>query len=1355
MAISDAASGGLFAPDYLQESIAELPEWQALGDARVDEFAAAARRLAAPFHAPNASPNESHTEADLIWPLLEQLGWTASLRQQNLSAAGRENVPDGLLFADGAAKARALEVAEGPARYAIGTALLESKRWLRPLDRGSGHRGETLAPSSQMLRYLRRADDLTDGGVRWGILTNGAQWRLYYQGARSVANQFFEIDLAAALALPTLPARDEGLFRLDEEERRHALRLFMVFFGRDAFVLRDASARNLHERALLQGRYDEQRIASDMSQLVFERVFPNLAKAIAGAAPEAPLGEVREATLVLLYRMLFILYAEDRQLLPMRDDGYANISFRQRVRDDVRRRKERGLPFSETVCGYYHTLMDLARVIDRGDPAFGLPPYNGGLFDPAAALLLERIRLPNACLAEVVDALSFEQPSRGERRYLNYRSLSVQQLGSIYERLLEHEVVRDADGAVGVRPNAFARKGSGSYYTPDELVRLVLAEAVEPLVADRLAAFRAAVAAGGRAAAAAADPARAILQMKVCDPAMGSGHFLVNLVDHLGDHVIAALAEAEDALPGYASPVLAEVEAARRTIRDNARREGWHVAPGHLDDRQILRRMVLKRCVYGVDKNPMAVELAKVSLWLHTFTIGVPLGFLDHHLRWGDSLFGCDVGAAIEHAESAGGALFVRGPLERALAAAKPMRLLEALADVEIDEADRSAALFGKVEQGIAPLSEFLSALHALEWLQPDDKGRAAVRSWLGGAFGDPLAFLAGEEAGDAPGRGSPEAARCARLLGEARQLAAEERFLHWQVAFPGVWSEWDVPLADGGGFDAVVGNPPWDRMKMQQVEWFAARRPAIASTQKAADRKRMIRSLVAGGDPLGAEFGRADSRAAAALRVVRGGQDYPLLGRGDINLYSLFVERAMTLAKPDGVIGLLTPSGIASDHTAARFFRAVATKGRLRALYDFENRRPRFKQPSFFPDVHSSFKFCAFVAGRSPQAQAARCAFFLQGVSEIEDRQFPLSAEDFACVNPDTGTAPVFRSSRDAALTVGVYQRMPTLMGPADTSGPRARGHWRLRYRRMFDLTNDSSLFRTRQELVEKEGAWPVAGNVFDSPGGRWLPLYEGKMVQAFDHRAAGVTVNLANPHRPASPVAATLDQHGDPNWSPTPQYWIEGTGLEAWAVAFKDVTAPTNARSMVAAVVPYRTAGNTLPLLVAEDLCPQRMAHLVANLNAIAYDFFARQKIHGQHLNLFVVKQLPTVPPDRYEEIRFGSKTAADVIREAVLELTYTAHDMAHFARDLGYVDASGDPRPPFPWDPERRLRLRAKLDAAYFLLYGIDRWEDVAYIYSTFPIVERRQAAAYGSYRSRDLCGAWMNALAAGEPDAEVAG
>ena len=182
-------------------------------------------------------------------------------------------------------------------------------------------------------------------------------------------------------------------------------------------------------------------------------------------------------------------------------------------------------------------------------------------------------------------------------------------------------------------------------------------------------------------------------------------------------------------------------------------------------------------------------------------------------------------------------------------------------------------------------------------------------------------------------------------LLGGARKLIEDECFLNWQVAFPGVWSDWEETELRGG-FDAVVGNPPWDRMKLQQVEWFSARRPEIAMAPRAADRKRMIADLENAGDPLADGYARASEQAASALRMARTGGDYPLLSRGDVNLYSLFVERAMTLVRSDGMVGLLVPSGIASDKTAAPFFKGVATEGRLKALYDFENKKV------FFPEV-------------------------------------------------------------------------------------------------------------------------------------------------------------------------------------------------------------------------------------------------------------------------------------------------------------------------------------------------------------------------------------------------------------------
>ena len=1343
MTMSRPFEGSLFAEDFLREAITELRDWRDLTDERLADLEAALRDLFECFPT-DRSPNESQTEDDLIWPILVRLGWTASLRQQNLSASGRHDVPDGLLFADNASKARANRFAKEWKRYEHGLAVVESKRWLRPLDRRSGRRGEESAPSTQMLRYLRRIDDQTTGKLRWGILTNGARWRLYYGGARSVAEQFFELDLAAVLGIP-----DDG--GLETDDRRHWLKVFWLVFGRHGFLPDAADERTFHERAIDEGRFYQERVAGSLSALVFENVFPDLIRALAEADTETPLPEVRDAALVLLYRLLFVLYAEDRDLLPVRDSRYDDYALRDRVRGDIGRRKDQGDVFSATAARYWTAFDDLCRAIDAGDASIGLPPYNGGLFDRDRTPLLSDVRLGDAVMADVIDALSFERTPLG-RRYINYRDLGVQQLGSIYERLLEREVVRQ-DGNIIVRPNVFARKDSGSYYTPDDLVDLIVREAVGPLAEARVEAFAA------KAADVASsqitedrrlgrlkrlDPAEQLLELKVCDPAMGSGHFLVNLVDYLADRVIEAMAEAEVLVDGYLSPLAERIDGIRNTIMDNAEDRGWAFDPAQLDDRHIVRRMVLKRCVYGVDKNPMAVELAKVSLWLHTFTVGAPLSFLDHHLRCGDSLFGTWVGAAIRTTEEKS-SLFLRGPLARATRAAAPMQIIEGLTDAEIAEADRSADIFAEVSEMTAPLHAFMSLLHAFDWLDLRKREvKAAFLKWLDGVFGDQIETARSEQT-DSSDADVP-------LLMDALGLVATERFLNWQVAFPGVWSDWEAPGLTGG-FDAVIGNPPWDRMKLQQVEWFASRRREIAMAPRAADRKRLIADLQTAKDPLASDFRLASERAIAGARVARGSGDYPLLARGDLNLYSLFVERALTLVKPTGMVGLLVPSGIASDKMAAPFFKSVATEGRLKALYDFENKKV------FFPDVHASFKFCVFVASRQPLLKAAKCAFYLHSVSEVADRErcFPLSAADFARVNPNTGTAPIFRSRRDAELTTAIYDRLPVLVDRS--SGEEVRA-WPVKYTRMFDMTNDSDLFRTRSELEEQEGAWPVGSNRYQSPSGEWVPLYEGKMVQAFDHRAASIVINPKNLHRPAQPKPTELEQHRDPNWSPDPQFWVPRADCEPTQVGFhlgfKHVTAATNARAMIATLVPPFGAGNSLPLLAAGEpghMSATSASVLLANLNSLPLDFVLRQKVQGQNLNLYLIEQLPVVPFERYRTVRFGAKTAEEIVRDAVLELTYTAHDMAPFARAMGHVDDDDEVLPPFRWDDDRRLNLQAKLDALYFHLYGVTDRDDIRYIYSTFPIVEREELAAYGTYRSRDLCLAWASALIAGEPDAEI--
>lgn len=1366
------SQGSLFTSDFLTDTIRLAAEWQSVLDADLSSVEKAILNVFSTFPISHA-PNESQTEDDLIWPVLAALGWGEALRQQNLSPKGRDDVPDGLLFKDATAKAKANSFPEEWKRYEFGQAIVESKRWLRPLDRRSGRRGEETAPSTQMLRYLRRIDDVTSGKLRWGILTNGAKWRLYFSGARSVSEQFLELDLAQIL---NLPGHNEGLFAIGPDDRRHWLQVFLLVFRRDAFVSAGADPRTFHERAIDEGKFYEERVAEDLSNKVFKDVFPALAQAIAQAAPAADLQEVRQGALILLYRLLFILYAEDRDLLPVKDRRYDEYGLRNRVRLDVGDRKDRGDVFSDTAARYWGAMSDLFLAIDKGDASIGLPPYNGGLFDPDRTPILTKIRICDAVMARVIDALSFERTDDG-RKYINYRNLSVQQLGSIYERLLEFELARDAD-SIAVRPNIFARKGSGSYYTPDDLVQLILAETLEPLIEARKLVFRAKISELESSDLPphrkighlkVLDPATTMLDLKIVDPAMGSGHFLVSLVDFMADQVIAAMAEAEAEVPpdwgDYVSPLGERIDTIRNTILANADARKWTIDEQQLDDRHIIRRMVLKRCIYGVDKNLMAVELAKVALWLHTFTVGAPLSFLDHHLRCGDSLFGSWVRSGIDRAGTWGSPLLLHEPIQRALRAASKMQIVEGLTDAEIAEAHRSADVFAEVKDMTAPLDALLSFIHALDWLDLKGKtSKMALTAFFDGEFGDPIEIVMGKRNPKRPkdvGAGTKNQMSAvdkfnlfAGVYDQARELINEENFLNWQVAFPGIWSQWDGENLTGG-FDGVIGNPPWDRMKLQQVEWFAARRPEISMAQRAADRTKMIKALEAAGDPLAADFQKANDRADAASRMARKGGDYPLLSGGDTNLNSLFVERAARIVAPAGVVGLLIPSGIATETTSQVFFSRLIEQRAASCCLDFFNKRA--SGPLFFADVYYRFKFSVLVfSGSGRQFEACRFATFIRDLSELSnpDKVFSMDLNHFRLVNPNTGTAPVYRSQRDRLISSSLYGRLPVLVDRSD--GPEEKT-WPVKYVRMYDMANDSGMFRTAEELQEKEGAWPEAGGKWRSAEGVWVPLYEGKMVQAFDHRASGITTVAENLHRSAQSAATSDIQRYDPNHVVASRYFVFDKGNLKVELAIKDVTSTTNSRSLISCIIPSVGAGHTLPIIRIEIEDPTERAHaqtmLVATLNSTIVDFVARTKILSNHASWYVLEQLPIIPPDHFDGTRFGPKTAAEIVRAAVLELTYTAHDMAPFARDLGHIDEHGQVLPPFAWNEARRLALRAKLDAVFFHLYGISDRADIRYIYSTFPIVAKDETVAFGTHRSRDLCLAWMNAFAAGNPDAEI--
>ncbi|MER8972705.1 hypothetical protein [Mesorhizobium sp. M0800] len=315
------------------------------------------------------------------------------------------------------------------------------------------------------------------------------------------------------------------------------------------------------------------------------------------------------------------------------------------------------------------------------------------------------------------------------------------------------------------------------------------------------------------------------------------------------------------------------------------------------------------------------------------------------------------------------------------------------------------------------------------------------------------------------------------------------------------------------------------------------------------------------------------------------------------------------------------------------------------------------------------------------------------------------------------------------------------------------------MKYATMFHMTNDSHMFRTQVELEGEDEAYPIEQNKYRNAAGDWVPLYAGRMIHIFDHRAASVRVNEANLHNAALSGNITVEEKAKPDFVTTPQYWVPEravalpTGLD-WVISFRDIARATDARTLIVAALPRIGAGNTLPLILPDEHSVLSPA-LLGNLCSIGLDYVVRQKAQSTHLNWYIVEQLPVIPPDTYNVARFGNKTALEIVTETVLELTYTAHDMAPFAVAMGYVNENGSVKPPFVWDEDRRLHLRAKLDALYFHLYGVTDRDDVRYIYSTFPIVEREETGTWGSYRSRDLCLHYMNALAAGHPDAVVEG
>ncbi len=552
-----------------------------------------------------------------------------------------------------------------------------------------------------------------------------------------------------------------------------------------------------------------------------------------------------------------------------------------------------------------------------------------------------------------------------------------------------------------------------------------------------------------------------------------------------------------------------------------------------------------------------------------------------------------------------------------------------------------------------------------------------------------------------------------------------------WKQKFPTVFDR------EESGFDCVVGNPPWERIKLQEREFFSLPAPEIATATNAAKRRQLVGQLQANEPALFELYEQAQARSESLLSYCRNSEQYPLTGKGDINTYAVFAELGSQLVAPHGRVGMLVPSGIASDMTTKDFFAEIAESKRLIRLYDFENKK------NFFPEVHASFKFCILnFGGKEADAAEADFVFFLHRVEELEEpkRHIPLSSKDIRLLNPNTRTCPIFRTRRDAEITKAIYRRIPVLI---DVNRKGATGNpWSIQFQRMFDQTNDAESF-VEAETLQADG-FKLKGNQWVKGKKTLLPVYEAKMLQDFDHRAADVVIDKANWMRQGQKERRSLVHYQNPEEVAMPRFWVEADEVEMpnWGcIGFKDITSPTNQRTMIASAAPRAGFTNHF-IVVRSEVAPVRQLCLLANLNSFAYDYSTRQKIGGVTLNFFIVEQVPTLTPDTYDK-RCPWKpkqTLEKWISERVLKLTCTAEDMLPLAEACNFTGGSFKTEYGGrlnKWDEAERAELMAELDAAYFHLYGIDR-DDAEYILSTFKGIhdERILFAGHASIAQRIL-------------------
>ncbi|TAK32493.1 MAG: SAM-dependent DNA methyltransferase, partial [Myxococcaceae bacterium] len=1132
-----------------------------------------------------------------------------------------------------------------------------------------GEGGRRRSAFGLVQEFLNAADE-----ALWGIACDGLTLRLLRDNASLTRPAWVEADLA----------------RIFQEERYADFAALWLLLHETRFGRADqASAECPLEAWRIAGREQGTRARANLRRGVEEALLAlgqgfvshpdNVALRAALSDRALSPQDLFQQLFRLVYRLIFLLTAEERGVLhapdapdaarALYDEGYSLRRLRER---SVRRSAH------DRYGDLWAGLCIVFRAVGHGEARLGLTAL-GGLFAPAQCPDLDAAKVQNQALLRAVFQLSW-MVEEGSLARVNWRDMGPEELGSVYESLLElvPQVAleqRRFSFATGDETRGNARKTSGSYYTPDSLVQVLLDSALEPVVAAAIAANP-------------SDPVEALLSLSVVDPACGSGHFLLATARRLAAHV------------------------ARLTANGT---------PSAAEYRHALRQVV-GRCIYGVDLNPMALELCRVSLWMEAVEPGLALSFLDSHLQVGNALLGATPelmekgipDAAWEPIEGddrkVASALKKRNKSE-----AKGQQGFEALwskpAANEVDEVVHAVeALEKSPDADLEAVEKRAAQWEAIRASEAFRHQRFVADAWCA-AFVWPKTGE-GPVLDAAPTNGLWRQIRDGRGHAPAlttetvRALTVQYRFFHWHLAFPQVFKR--------GGFDVVLGNPPWERVKLQEQEFFASRNEAIAGATNAAARKRLIAALPQTDEGLWKAWCEASREAEGQSHFVRQSARFPLCGKGDVNTYPLFAEHNRALMGPLGRAGFIVPTGIATDEGTSAFLRAIVERRQFQQIVSFEN------EGTSFGNVNNRQSFCLLTISMSPVSKTRMIFNVNQPLpTDAGPLDFELSPDDFSLFNPNTANCPTFRTRRDAEINRGVYQRAGILWRTDDEKG----NAWGLRFMRLFDMANDSGLFRSRAEL--EAAGWTLDRNHFRRGEEEMLPLFEAKMAHLFDHRF-GTYEGATQAHYNKGFLPRFTDgDHQDRNRLVLPDSWVESKEVNArlegrdardWFLGWRDITRRTEMRTVVACIIPKAAIGHTMPLMFS-DAAPALVAMLYANLCSFVLDYTARQKVGGAHLTYNYLKQLPVLPPSTYSAKAPWSlaMTLCDWMLPRVIELTYTAWDLEAFAADVGHHG------PPFRWDPARRELLRAELDAAFFHLYGLSPG-DVAYVMETFPIVKR---------------------------------